>query len=345
MKRKNTKMKGLNTMLLEITNDILESAIKSVLSNTAQGPKAIRDLVDAKLSAEGYNTNMITSTGQDNLYIKTKARLRNWSDKGINCKDIGGAKYVSLDANSDTAVSPSPSPTPATKSAKAPKAPKTKIVVEEIPIVPTTEEELEEIEKIIVESNKQEDLEEIQVRTKTQTQTKRKDSLMENLENQKDMWIQRLKSEGALYFEQPQDLTCPSLRALAISTQSCYGKFSANDSECKISPLSKWCAESKDNKNDTSTVSTYVSNPTAEAKAKAEAEAKAEAKAKAKAEAQASKPIVSQRLNDAVSLYGKQEVDLSCDIKCVISGDQLKAGSKGYFVNNIGIVSPRCFSK
>ena len=338
MKTKNTKMKGLNTMLLEITNDILESAIKSVLSNTAQGPKAIRDLVDAKLSAEGYNTNMITSTGQDNLYIKTKARLRNWSDKGINCKDIGGAKFVSLDANSDTAVSTSP--TPATKSAKAPK---TKIVVEEIPIVPTTEEELEEIEKIIVESNKQEDLEEIQVRTKTQT--KRKDSLMENLENQKDMWIQRLKSEGALYFEQPQDLTCPSLRALAISTQSCYGKFSANDSECKICPLSKWCAESKDNKNDTSTVSTYVSNPTAEAKAKAEAEAKAEAKAKAKAEAQASKPIVSQRLNDAVSLYGKQEVDLSCDIKCVISGDQLKAGSKGYFVNNIGIVSPRCFSK
>ena len=85
-------------------------------------------------------------------------------------------------------------------------------------------------------------------------------------------------------------------------------------------------------------------NYTAE-EAKAEADAKAEAKAKAKAEANAAKPIVSQRLNDAVSLYGSQEVDLSCDIKCVISGDQLKSGSKGFFVNTVGIVSPRCFSK
>ena len=326
--------------MLEITNDVLESAIKSVLSSIPQGPKAIKDLVEAKLGFEGYNTNMITSTGQDNLYIKTKARLRNWPDKGINCKDVGGPKYTTLDAVETTQTLAPP------VQAKSPKAPKAKkIVVEEIPIVPTTQEELEEIEQIVMESNKQEALEEIEVRTKTQTQTKRKDSLMENLENQKDMWIARLKSEGAVYFDQPQDLTCPSLRALAISTQSCYGKFSANDSECKICPLSRWCGESKDTKNETTTVSTYVSNPTAEAKAKAEADAKAEAKAKAKAEANAAKPIVSQRLNDAVSLYGSQEVDLSCDIKCVISGDQLKSGSKGFFVNTVGIVSPRCFSK
>ena len=157
------------------------------------------------------------------------------------------------------------------------------------------------------------------------------------------MWIERLKSEGQAINESPIDLECPSLRALAIATSKCYGNsYKATDDECKICPLAKWCNESQNNKNapKTQNVQAFVVNPNAEAKAKAEAEAKA----KAKAEAKAQQPIVSQKLNDAVSKFGKQEIDLSCDIKCPISSDNLKSGTKGYFVHGIGIVSPRCFA-
>jgi len=310
--------------MLEIKNAILDTAIQSVLTDVPMSPKTIRDLVDASLSAQGYNTVMLTDTGKDNLYIKISDRLRKWAIKGVYCREVSKAKFVKLD--SDQVISQSP-------------------VINEASNEPVINEASDEIveQPIVKEQPKQTEPKQTKTKTKTTISTEitiKDEDIMNVIDEQKDMWIGRLKSEGASFSDTPKDLSCPSIRALAIATQSCYGTFLANDPECKICPLSKWCSESKTTKNSSPTVSAYVSNPTAEAKAKSEADAKA----KAKAEAKASKPIVSQKLNDAVSAYGKQEVDLSCDIICVISQDQLKAGSKGYFVNTIGIVSPRCFA-
>jgi len=317
--------------MLEIKNAILDTAIQSVLTDVPMSPKTIRDLVDASLSAQGYNTVMLTDTGKDNLYIKISDRLRKWAIKGVYCREVSKAKFVKL--NSDQVISETPiiSQSPVINEAS-----------DEIVEQPTVKEQPKQTEPKQTEP-KQTEPKQTKTKTKTTISTEitiKDEDIMNVIDEQKDMWIGRLKSEGASFSDTPKDLSCPSIRALAIATQSCYGTFLANDPECKICPLSKWCSESKTTKNSSPTVSAYVSNPTAEAKAKSEADAKA----KAKAEAKASKPIVSQKLNDAVSAYGKQEVDLSCDIICVISQDQLKAGSKGYFVNTIGIVSPRCFA-
>jgi hypothetical protein len=50
-----------------------------------------------------------------------------------------------------------------------------------------------------------------------------------------------------------------------------------------------------------------------------------------------------QSLIDAVAKNGKQPIDLSSDLTCPLTKDSLKAGSKGWYVHGVGIVSPRCF--
>ena len=111
---KNTFFERFNYMLKQLTTDALESAILQSLSDSPQSPKEIKTKVVVILASDNYDTNLTTSTGLDNLYIKVKDKLRAWGKKGINCKDIGNAQWVL--ANSET-IETSPKP----KAVKAPK--------------------------------------------------------------------------------------------------------------------------------------------------------------------------------------------------------------------------------
>ena len=318
-------------MLKQLTTDALEGAILQSLSDSPQSPKEIKTKVVVILASDNYETNLTTSTGLDNLYIKVKDKLRSWGKKGINCKDIGNAQWVL--ANSEV-VETSPKPV------KTPKPVKQAIVVNEEPTIVETQpivndEPIVETQPIIVEPKTQPITIE---QPKKQNNTKKEETLMETINKNIDMWIERAKADGQEIESTIHDLECPSIRALAISTTKCFSDYKATDDECKICPLSKWCSESLKNTSKVSNVQTYIANP------RLEAEAKAEADAKAKADAKLQQPIVSQKLNDAVSKFGKQEIELQSDIKCTISGDELKAGTKGFFVNTIGVVSPRCFA-
>lgn len=330
-------------MLKQLTTDALEGAILQSLSDSPQSPKEIKTKVVVILASDNYETNLTTSTGLDNLYIKVKDKLRSWGKKGINCKDIGNAQWVL--ANSEV-VESSPKPV---KAIKTPKPVKQAIVVNEEPTIvneePTivetqpivNDEPIVETQPIIVEPKTQPITIE---QPKKQNNTKKEETLMETINKNIDMWIERAKADGQEIESTIHDLECPSIRALAISTTKCFSDYKATDDECKICPLAKWCSESLKNNSKVSNVQAYIANPRLEAEAKAEADAKA----KAKADAKAQQPVVSQKLNDAVSKFGKQEIELQSDIKCTITGDLLKAGTKGYFVNTIGVVSPRCFA-
>ena len=334
MKDKTFSQKG-KIMLKQLDNDIIESAIINALSDTPMSPMDIKKIMQQNLNAEGYDTNLTTSTGQDNLYLKTKSRLRNWSDKGIKCKDVGGAKFVKIESATESVIDTAP---------KTPKAPKAKKVVAQPivaqPIVEETQPIVEETEAVETKPKKvKTQITETPIIQTPIIQTKEK-TIMDVIEQNKSMWIERLKKEGMAYRESAFDLECASLRDIAISSQECFGKYSAKDNECSICPLSKWCSESNNKPIQVSNVQTYVVNPKVEEQKKAEAEAKA----KAKADAKASQPIVSKKLTDAVSQFGKVEVEIDSEIVCSISQDKLTKGSKGYYVNTIGIVSPRCFN-
>jgi hypothetical protein len=322
-------------MLKQLTNDILENAIHSVLSGNPQGAMDVKKAVVALLSSE-YDTNLTTSSGQDKLYISIKDRLRKWNSQGVHCLDLGGSKYVKIDAQVvETPVAQPKAP----KTPKAPKAPK--IVVEDIPVIETSEAELKEIENLVEASAELETLEIVETKPKQKTTPpqKKDDSYMQIIESQKQIWIDRLKEEGKVISETPFDLSCPSLRQLAIASQECYGTFKASDDECKLCPLAQWCKDSKEVKNtNISVLHTYVSatpQPTV-SKVKLNAPAK-EAKPKAKTF------TAPQSLIDAVAKNGKQPIDLSSDLTCPLTKDNLKAGTKGWYVHGVGIVSPRCF--
>jgi len=297
----------------------------------------IKKGVVALLSSE-YDTNLTTSSGQDKLYISIKDRLRKWNTQGVHCVDLGGSKYVKIDAQVvETPVAQPKAP----KTPKAPKAPK--IVVENIPIVETTQEEIDEIEKIVEASEMQEIAEEIaETKPKQKTTPPQKDdSYMQIIESQKQIWIDRLKAEGKMINETPFDLSCPSLRQNAIASQDCYGTYKASDDECKLCPLAQWCKDSKEVKNaNINIMHTYVSataNQEVVSKVKLNAPAK---EAKPKAPKTFTPP---QSLLDAVAKNGKQPIDLSSDVNCPLTKDTLKSGTKGWYVHGVGIVSPRCF--
>lgn len=332
---------------MEITNDILDAKLLEILSDVPMTAMEIKRIVESTLGAKGYNTNMVTSTGQDNLYIKIKARLRRWAEKGLYCLNVGDAKYISIE-NKDNYQTPTP--TTRVRKSKGEQM-KEQDIIEELEPIEEQEEALEVIEEPKVEAKpetvsqpKVQKQETKKPEPKTQT-LKDASEIMNDLITNKDFWLKRANASATKLElqETPNDLTCPRIRAMAIQSTKCFGKeYSAKHEECQVCPLSMWCKDNVRGSNRDSTLQAYLniasvsSDPTTQVEEPKEKKAPREKKTAAQNQQL-------QKLLEQVQKEGKFQIDLETDITCSITGDKLKKGDSAFYVNNFGVVSPKCF--
>ncbi len=339
---------------MEITNDILDACLLQILSDIPQTAMEVKRIVESTLSTKGYNTNMVTSTGQDNLYIKIKARLRRWAEKGVYCMNVGDAKYINIE-NKDSFQAP----TPTTRVRKS-KGETVKETLEDQEI------EAIEIEAQPIEAQPQPQPIEAQPQPKpietqsqptvvaqpqpkqTKTQTlKDASEIMNDLIKNKDFWIARANNSSTKLElqEEPLDLTCPRLRAMAIQSTKCFGKeYSAKNEECQVCPLNTWCKDNIKGSNRDSTVQAFLNFRTVSSFEEPIAQAIEEPQTvkERKPREKKTNPQI-QKLLEKVQKEGKMDITLETDITCSISGDKLKKGDTAYYVNGFGVVSPKCF--
>jgi len=352
---------------MEITNDILDASLIELLSDIPMTAMEMKRKVEISLGAKGYNTNMVTSTGQDNLYIKIKARLRRWAEKGLVCINVGEAKYIAIEHQNNYQA-----PTPTTRVRKSkvvqnnlqeeteefeetletkPVVVETKpvvveqpkpVVVETKPVVeqpkPVVEQPKPVVEtKPVVEQPKQ---------PKTQT-LKDASEIMNDLIKNKDFWIARANNSSSKLElqEEPLDLTCPRLRAMAIQSTKCFGKeYNAKNEECQVCPLNTWCKDNIKGSNRDSTVQAFLNFRTVSSfeEPLAQIEEQPQVVKERKPREKKTNPQL-QKLLEKVQKEGKMDITLETDITCSISGDKLKKGDTAHYVNGFGVVSPKCF--
>jgi hypothetical protein len=342
---------------MEITNDILDASLIELLSDIPMTAMEMKRKVEISLGAKGYNTNMVTSTGQDNLYIKIKARLRRWAEKGLVCINVGEAKYIAIEHQNNYQA-----PTPTTRVRKSKgetvketledqeideaqpivvEQPQPTVVAQPQPIV------VEQPQPIVVEQPKPTVVAQPQPKqTKTQT-LKDASEIMNDLIKNKDFWIARANNSSTKLElqEEPLDLTCPRLRAMAIQSTKCFGKeYSAKNEECQVCPLNTWCKDNIKGSNRDSTVQAFLNFRTVSSFEEPIAQAIEEPQTvkERKPREKKTNPQI-QKLLEKVQKEGKMDITLETDITCSISGDKLKKGDTAYYVNGFGVVSPKCF--